>query len=300
MRQKIKNKVFSEEKCLLLAHIGVLSGKDEDFELLIEQSRNMDDQREIYDLVELLADAGKMTLAREIACELRNSNLIFRAYQYISLKSGDSQDFRSAITAIETNNQADEIDKRSMMSKVMESLAKTRKYRWARSLALGSKYWDVELENIAKIAFDAKDHLEAFNLAMETGNAKIASAAISGTLEEGAIEKAKAMADKLTGIYSADYFRAYAHLDIAEKTNDQEDYCKAYEAAMASCKNDSKVYSSNLMMDLALTYLDKRFAGLAIDEALQEAYRETCIEEIVKNLEKFREAMKKRIDKKDG
>lgn len=267
--------------------------------MLIEETKKIGNPKRMYELVEFLADAGKTERAREIAGGMNNQNLAFHAYLYIASKSNDGQDFQLAIAAMETDGEADEIDKRSMLSKTISALCKSRKYQWAYILAKDAKYRDEEMETIAELAMEAQDHCEAFRFAMEADEVKIASYAISGLIKKGEIDKARTLAEKLTGICDADYFRAYAYLEIEFKTHDPEDYKKAYDAALLSCKNDSKVYSSSVMMDFAITNLDKHLVGIACDEALKGNFREVSIEKLTHHLKSFKTALEKKINKMD-
>jgi len=286
-----------KEKGRLLALVGVLSGSDEDFEMLIEETRKIRKPREMRDLVELLADAGKTEQARQIAGEMHDQNSMFHAYIYIASKSNDGRDFQSAISAMETDDKADEIDKRSMLSKTIAALSKAKKYEWAYILAKDAKFRDEEMNAIAAQALEAEDYFAAFRFAMEADEAKIASDVISAFIEKGDIDNARALADKLTGICDADYFRAYAYLSIELKTNDEKDYQKAYAAALLSCKNDSKVYSSNLLMDFAITKMDRHLAGIACDKALGGNFKEVSIEKLAHNLRAFKTALEKKLNK---
>jgi len=285
-----------EKRRNILAKIGALSGKDEDFEELIQQVRKTQEQRDAYDLIELLADAEKMEQARIMCSEMLDPYLTFRGYLYIASISKDSRDFNSALAAIEANYEADDYDKRNMISDVAAALTKIKKYKWAHQLADKGKYREEEIGRMAKSAFEARDYSEAFQLALEADKTQIASDIINVFIEKADFTEARSFADKLKGISCADYFRAYAYLGIWGKTDDQEDYKKVLEAATLCCKNDSKQYSSNLMMDLAFQNMDTYLAGRACDEILGANFSiEIVTERVLHNLDIFKKHMKERI-----
>lgn len=299
LRKKIKGQVFDgEERSQLLAIVGLMSRENEDFDHLLEEATRTEDQNKMYDLVQFLAEAGKIEYARQIAGKIKNPDTIFRAYLYIASRSKDGQDFRSAITAMDTHYKADDIDKRSMTSELIESLAKAKKYQWAYQMTRGTRHRDVEIGRIANMAFEAEDYTEAFRFAIQAQEAKIAFNVVNVFIKKEDMKEARRFADMIAGICNANYYRAYAYLKIALRTDDPEDFKKAFRAAKLSRKNDSKSFSSDILMYIAILYRNKYLAGIACDEALKNHFRESTVKQLLVNLQSFKAVTENKTEPK--